>query len=177
VEETLAMTEKKTLFHYTAPVTSHLGAILADGVIKTTEPNISFERRHAGPDVVWLTDSDDTTMQDWATDISPLKQLAVLGVELDPERVFHWPAWSRGHGIEDVTYEGLAASGGDPERWWVAPQPIQKWDIKRLVIAPMDTGAERIGLREFAGGELQRLFHSAGARNALHLPKTKTKAL
>ncbi len=160
------------LYHYTAPTTSHLGSILAEGRIRTTESNISSSQEHAGPDVVWLTDSDDPAEQEWVTDVSPFKRLAVLVVELPPDRVHHWPPWSREHGIEDAVYEGLAATGGDPESWWVTTTPIQKWNITALVIAPFKTDHAQFEYRQFTGDDLSRLFGSAGARKNLGLVKT-----
>jgi hypothetical protein len=133
---------KTRLYHYTAPTTTHLGSILAEGQIKTTESNLSFTKPHAGPDVVWLTDSEDPAEQEWTTDVSPAKRLAVLGVELDHERATPWPAWARENGIEDGVFEGLAATGGDPDSWWVTTTPIQKWDIVSLTIAPQVVDGE-----------------------------------
>jgi hypothetical protein len=163
---------KVILYHYTAPTTSHLGAILAEGQIRTTESNISFAQTHAGPDVIWLTDSDDPDRQSWVGDV-PLKSRAVLIVELPIERVHHWPAWSREHEIDQLAYDGLAATGGDPDSWWVTMRPIQKWHIKALVIAPFRMGPERFEHRELVGDELSRLFRSAGARKQLPLPTTR----
>lgn len=160
------------LYHYTAPTTSHLGSILAQGLIRTTESNISPTRPHAGPDVVWLTDSADRDAQAWVT-TSRLKLLAVLVVELPADRLHHWPQWSREQGIDDATYEALAASGGDPESWWVTTQPVRRWDIKHLTIAPLNTDGGLVELREFDSAALANLFRSAGARRALALPETR----
>jgi len=41
---------------------------------------------------------------------------------------WHWPEWSRQQGISEAWYEALANSGGDPEHWWVSPQPIEERD-------------------------------------------------
>lgn len=162
-----------TLYNYTAPTTSHLGSILAEGTIRTTESNLSFSVPHAGPDVVWLTDSRDPAGQAWTA--GPYKSLAVFVVELPVGRVDHWPAWSRDQGIDETTYLGLAESGGDPERWWVATRPVNKWSIRSLTIAPFEYKGTKFELREFSGDELSRLFRSSGARKQLNLPVTKTR--
>jgi hypothetical protein len=174
VEEAVAM----MLYHYTAPFTSHLGAILSVGQINTTESNLSLEREHAGPDVVWLADSTDAPGQRWAEqpweDGRPVKSLAVLAVELPAERVHHWPAWSVEHGIAPAIADGLAESGGDPGSWWVTTGAVTRWDIVGLTIAPF----EGHDAREFDGDALRRLFQSAGARRALELPQgTKRQAI
>jgi len=176
---------RRALYHYTAPTTSHLGNILASGLITTTESNLSAERRNAGPPVVWLTDSADPSEQLWAsgpaldatgaetddpTILSPaIKAAAVLVVELPVERVHHWPEWSRAHGIDPVIEKGLAETGGDPGSWWVTEEPISRWDVTALVIAPFTVGDLRGDYRQFAGDDLGRLFQSAGARRALNL--------
>lgn len=168
--------DPKLLYHYTAPITSHLGSILADGRIRTTKSNLSSAREHGGPDVVWLTDSDNPGEQEWVTTVSPWKRLAVLVVELDPSRVHHWPEWSRAQGIDEVMYSGSVSSGGDPSHWWVSTTPIQKWDIRALVIAPLSLeGGQQVERRAFADEDLSRLFRSAGARGNLGLPETKMK--
>jgi hypothetical protein len=41
------------LYHFTC--VEHLASIQRDDLIITTESNVSFEREHAGPDVVWLS--------------------------------------------------------------------------------------------------------------------------
>lgn len=162
----------KLLFHYTAPTTSHLGSILADGRIRTTE--FSFAHEHAGPDVVWLTDSDSPEEQEWVTATSPLKRLAVLVVELDLARVHHWPDWFRARGVDDAMHSDSASGGGDPSHWWISTTPIQRWDIKALVIAPFNLeDGQQVERRAFAHEDLSRLFRSAGARRQLGLPETK----
>jgi hypothetical protein len=61
------MADPLTLYHYTAPATSHLGSILEEGRLTLSESNLSFETQNAGPRVVWLTDSTDAAAQVWAT--------------------------------------------------------------------------------------------------------------
>jgi len=172
--------ETRTLYHYTAPTTSHLGSILQEGRIRLAESNLSFEVRHAGPDVVWLTDSRDPQSQEWASGpddratgpgfLPPeIKTRAVLTVELSQDRVHHWPGWSEEHGIDPAVSAALAATGGDPAAWWVATAPVSRWDVSALVIAPFRVGDQAYPLREFAGGDLRRLFESVGARRALEL--------
>ncbi len=180
----------KLLYHYTAPTTSHLGGILETGVITTTESNLSSEVSSAGPAVVWLTDSGSSADQRWAAGPeldatgaetgdpallpSAIKTRAVLIVELAAEKVHHWPAWSRAHGIDSVIYEGLARTGGDPQSWWVAVEPIGRRDVVGLVIAPYIFNGAPEHHREFFGDDVDELFESADARLALNLiPATR----
>jgi SEC-C motif len=181
------------LYHYTAPTTGHLGGILELGQITTTESNLSSEVSNAGPPVVWLTDSGSPDDQRWAVGPelnatgtetgdpallpSAIKTRAVLIVELAAEKVHHWPAWSKAHGIDSVIYEGLARTGGDPRSWWVAVEPISRRDVVGLVIAPYIHSGVPEPYREFFGEDLQELFESAEARLALNLiPATRVSA-
>jgi hypothetical protein len=158
------------LYHYTGPTASHLGSILAEGRIRTTRSNISPERERSRPDVVWLTDSADPKAQTWI--LNPqVNAGAALVVELPVERVHHWPAWSREQGLDEAA--ASAGGSGGPNSWWVTTKPVERWQIKRLVIAPLiDRDGKRQEMREFTGDDLSRLFRSAGARNALNLPET-----
>ena len=153
------------LYHYTAPFVSHLGSILSEGSIRTTESNLSFERADAGPRVVWLTDAPALDGQTWMRS-SETKALARLTVDVDAE---HWPSWSRAQGIAEDQYEGLAEVGGDPERWFVRTRPIHRSDIIALHIAAFDGKPPR----EFDGQQLKALFTSAARRRALDLPKAR----
>lgn len=42
----------------------------------------------------------------------------------------HWPEWSSRHGIRNMYYRALAASGGDPNSWWVIERPVtgEEWE-------------------------------------------------
>jgi hypothetical protein len=152
------------LYHYTAPFVSHLGSILSEGTIRTTESNLSAERADAGSRVVWLTDTPTLDGQTWMGQ-SETKALARLTVDVDAES---WPSWAREHGVEEDFYERLALDG-DPERWFVRTRPIHRSDIIALHIAAFDGKPPR----EFEGQQLKALFTSAARRRALELPKAR----
>jgi hypothetical protein len=68
----------------------------------------------------------------------------------------------------------LAASGGDPESWWVTTQPVYHWDITGLALLPFKRPDGVVQeFQTFEGDDLKRLFRSAGARKALNLLPTK----
>ncbi len=101
-----------------------------------------------------------------------IKTRAVLVVELPLDRLHHWPVWSREQGIHPLTYRGLAETGGDPNSWWITLSPVTRQDIIALDIAPLvQDGVKKEG-RRFTGTELQKLFDSAEARDALELKQT-----
>lgn len=52
------------LYHFTTR-DHHWPRIEAAGYLKVTESNISDRRPHAGPDVVWLTDDPEPSIQRW----------------------------------------------------------------------------------------------------------------
>jgi hypothetical protein len=51
------------LYHFTSK--ELLAEIMASGFLRVTDSDISLERRHAGPDVVWLTNNPDPSAQGW----------------------------------------------------------------------------------------------------------------
>src|SRR6266566_4101820 len=158
------------LYHYTAPVTSHLGSILQDGQIDTSISNVDIHQPGREElKVVWLSDSTDPDAQQWGIE----KTGAVLVVDLPEESVFHWPSWSRKQGIDPDIYDALAETGGDPESWWVTTQPIPRQNIIALIIFAM---SEKVQARVFEGEDLRRLFKSTEARQSLTLPKSKKRA-
>lgn len=105
------------LFHYTAGF--HLGSIVTEKTLRTSESNIDISG--AGPRVVWLTDAD-SDQHGWAAGGGKGQVRITVGTGGLP--IFWWPEWSRAQGIEEFWYNALAASGGDPETWWVCTEPI-----------------------------------------------------
>jgi hypothetical protein len=156
------------LYHYTMPGTSHLGGILAEGMIRTTESNMVPDG--SGPRVVWLTDSDWSEKK-WAAGLP--KADARIEVEVDDAE--RWSDWATEYGMNVLWMAALADSGGDPESWFVREAPIQRWHLRAVefsddpagVIAPLL--AHLRGTR-IEGDEFKRLLRSAAARRALNLP-------
>lgn len=78
----------KTLYHYTC--LEHLPKILFSGFLKTTESNVSIERSHAGPDVVWLTTDPDCKHGHGIDQASIVHTARQQGVEPTPEMLEQW---------------------------------------------------------------------------------------
>lgn len=161
------------LYHWTAPTTSHLGAILEAGVIWTVESNVRLDVPDAGPRVVWMTDNGSVPndgQPHWSNSGGELKRGARLTVELPAEGVHHYPDWARSHGVDETTWAALEAGGGNCQEWYVTERPIHRHSIVELLI--LEPAPER----HFADDDLRKLFQSAGRRRALGLPKMRKVA-
>lgn len=127
-------------YHYTAPIDSHLGSILASGIIRTTESNGSLTVEHMAPDVVWGTDQPITPnshlphgllysgaarMRLPAEIPADIKTRAVIECEV-PDAVYY-ADWIKTVPHDPDHVEALIASAGGweaSERWLVVPRPI-----------------------------------------------------
>jgi hypothetical protein len=112
-----------TFFHFTHP--GHLPSIMAEGVLRTTESNVSFTRPHAGPDVVWLIDQAEPDFGDEHDHgLYPAKQGIRIEVAVRAIRWLDW-AWTSLMTHKDRSL--LIKTGGGLERaehWYVFPAPI-----------------------------------------------------
>lgn len=101
-----------SIYHYTSPL--HTRLILESGFIKTVESNVSVDRLHAGPDVVWLT-RDPVGMQTWM-DQGGLgiidKGRIRFTVDVPFGELHHWPMWADKQGMEEWWKRALIESGG-----------------------------------------------------------------
>ena len=133
----------RELYHFTCPY--HLPAIFRSGRLLPTESNISAERTHAGPDVVWLTrrpmaqhvsSYDQERGAYWPeTDKSRIR----ITVCVPPGEAQHWPKWSRDQGIAEWFYDALARAGGnDAPNWYVVARAIPQ--AEWLAIDDLATG-------------------------------------
>ncbi len=102
----------KRLYHFTALGESNLGSILREGMIRTTESNVSLQRHreHAGPDVVWLTTNGASAAHvGWAagpvSDSNPPKTWARLAV--DVADAVPWRAFASQHRMKRCDIEAL----------------------------------------------------------------------
>lgn len=135
------------LYHYTSSL--HFAKIMVDGHLRVSESNISLRAARAGPDVVWLTGSSDPKRQGWGVgrdvrtvdqDGQPIALRALdkteirFTVAIPRAEAHHWPQWSRQHGIARATYNALAAaaSGSNPEDWWVVQRPIPRGEWRAV---------------------------------------------
>ena len=122
------------LYHYTCSCDHHLGSILDDGLLRTSESHICSDRpdvlphgEHVGPDVVWLVkskrpvDGRGLTVQ---AGFEGCDKTAVRFV-VDLADADHWPAWSRLQGINPRWGRALEQYQY-PDLWYVVERPIPK---------------------------------------------------
>lgn len=144
----------RTLYHFTAPMASHLGGILHHGRIWQA-PSVALKYGdwpHPASAVVWLTDDPDPANHHW-TMASPIKCLARVTVEIaDAER---WIDFAKQVACPKWWQRGMSEIAGHQEhRWWVVPRPVtaDEWsnveileDDRWVSIAgaePLDAGYE-----------------------------------
>jgi hypothetical protein len=120
---TSAVTEARTmrLNHFTC--IENLPAILSSGHLLVTESNVSRKREHAGPDVVWLTTSDDPSLGHGLQGSSADKTRIRFAVGVPKREVARWHDFAREFGMERGAISELAAAGGSGT-WRVIRRPI-----------------------------------------------------
>lgn len=126
-----AAPEFGTYYHYTAPVESHLGSIMAEGAIRTTESNLSLRVDRAGPDVVWLLDRPlrrgETHGLITPQQQTDLKTHVEFAVRLPKAEVHVWTVWAGERRMHPSDWDVFVASGGgiaQALRWRVIERPI-----------------------------------------------------
>jgi len=97
-------------------------AVHGVSVVPGEEPEaiIALERSRKVPQQV-IEDfkaSGQTTLK--AADKTEIR----LTVEIPDAEAQRYSSWRRKHGVRNAVYRDLAATGGDPERWWVVERPI-----------------------------------------------------
>jgi hypothetical protein len=122
----------RTLYHYTSIERWEL--IKASGLLNLTESNLSLQRPHAGPDVVWLTTDPDCQHAHglYGTLDGTDKTQVRITVELNNRDVYKWHEWADRHRIDPATKTALIAAarddGGDRSSgsgtWRVTEKPI-----------------------------------------------------
>lgn len=116
------MTKTRRLYHFTT--TLHLSSILDEGVLRTTESNVSLRRTHAGPDVVWLTSNPTCRpMKEWGRNGLADKGAVRFTVDVPASEVHRWHDWAKRRGMSEQTIAALAEVGGS-RSWWVIERPI-----------------------------------------------------
>jgi hypothetical protein len=122
------------LYHFTSP--ERLTAILAEGVIRTTESNIGSGRPdlppcgdHVGPDVVWLTDRQEPDARGLALDLQ-IDGTDKTGVRITVEvpDAEHWPAFATAYGM-NATWRRAMEEDRAPQTWWVVARPITMIEV------------------------------------------------
>lgn len=109
------------LYHYTC--IQHWPTILASGLLKVTESNISPVVDHAGPDVVWLT-TDSRCKHGHGLELSAVDKTRIrITVDVPVDDVHVWRQWASAHGADPRFMAALASSGGS-STWRVIERPI-----------------------------------------------------
>lgn len=131
-------------YHYTS--TLHLPSILREGVLRTTESNVSWTRDHAAPDVVWLTTCDEASLGHGLSGVVD-KSAVRITVELPDDWAKRWKKWAPAHGASPRDMEILAQTGGGWEAantWFVCTRPIPKkyWTAVETSDPSLQAGAQ-----------------------------------
>ena len=127
------------LFHYTSNLPSHIGSILAEGAIRTTESNLSARREHAGPDVVWLTSDANLTAASFADSgkfgyhgLVQDKAAVRITVELPARQVHRWRDWVAARGADPAWVRHLSSAGGSG-RWYVIERRVLDTEFTQII--------------------------------------------
>jgi hypothetical protein len=124
------------LYHYTSPDPSHLGSIIEEKVIWTTESNIDIATGY-GPRVVWLTKDADVREPLWA--VGSPKDRVRFTLELPASVTFSWEGWARRQGMHPRHMRTLVVSGGGGEKnWYVCVRPIRWEEITDAAVRVSD---------------------------------------
>lgn len=128
------------LYHFTSGI--HLAHfILPEGFLKLTDSNIHPVIENHGPPVVWLTSNPDPTRNTGldgsfmllnGTRFDLNKREVRFTIDIDD--AIHWPEFARDQRMASDAYYSLAATGGDPEEWWVVPREITWQDWVRIQV-------------------------------------------
>ena len=141
------MNETRTLYHFTGLV--HLESILADGFLRTTDPNIGS----AAAGVVWTLDTPTVDFDHGLGDGSPIKGYLLDGPEVystNKRRVRvtievgdaqPWLTWAAFQPHEPAWVRSIIETGGGPEaakHWWVVPRGVHCFEWTE--VRDMETG-------------------------------------
>ena len=133
------------LYHYTS--TRHLPYILKAGYLDVTESNIGSGvpehdpyGEHVGPDVVWLTTSENPGHKQGLTTSADTgwPDKTEIRFTVDVPDALHWPKWSRSQGI-DKRWARCLETDHYPEQWFVVVRRIlltECSDMSRIVPMP-----------------------------------------
>jgi hypothetical protein len=121
------------LYHYTYFEWAML--IQQQGIIKTTESNLSLTREHAGPDVVWLTAADSWEPQGWMERMEVKTGVRFI-VDVPDDEVWKWEHFAIRYNMRRRYVEALKATDSNWRSWYVLPRPITAGEIIGLECNP-----------------------------------------
>jgi hypothetical protein len=118
------------LYHFTHR--GHLPSILEEGLLRTTESNISITKANAGPPVVWLFDTPEVPPATTDDSLYAAKRQVRFTVNVPKSRVHKWTRWAPALSMDPMWRSAfLKAGGGHPSamHWWVSPSsiPARQW--------------------------------------------------
>lgn len=127
------------LYHFTHR--GHLLSILEEGKIRTTESNISIERAHAGPDVVWLFDIPEVPLTTGES-LYEAKRVVRFKVNIPKQQVHKWTDWGPQKSMSPTWREAFLKAGGGMSaagHWYVATSsiPVERWEEVTVNGAPI----------------------------------------
>lgn len=112
------------LYHFTSR--EHLPAILNSGLVLPSESNIHPSIERAGPDVVWLTDTESSGLGHGLAGSATLK--GAVRIEVDVPAI-RWLEWEWTAHMAGWWREAIVRAGGGDEaaaHWYVWPAPIRR---------------------------------------------------
>lgn len=120
------------LYHFTSPDDRHLGSILRDGQIKTTESNVSPFKIDAVPRVVWMTTNPDPAAHAGWSGPTGMKTVVRFTIDVPKFTVMPWTEFARRHNVPDFWQRAMitAAGGGSCYRSWYVRTtaiPAKNW--------------------------------------------------
>lgn len=115
------------LYHYTHA--GHLPSIFAEGVLRTTDPNLDMLDHSVKPQVVWLTDQPvllDEGMRDGL-----YHEKRQIRFTVEAPRAKRWLDWAPAKNMDPEWRSIMIKTGGGIEaagHWYVSPRPIPRPD-------------------------------------------------
>lgn len=133
----------RTLYHFTSR--RHLPHILADGFLRTTESNVSIRGEHAGPDVVWLTDTP--TAEAGHGLIGSVVDKREVRIEVRT-RGMAWADFDREYPC-DWRETFVARGGGESaaRHWYVVPRRISSSEWVNVSVRQVDGTYREIAIQ------------------------------
>lgn len=122
------------LYHFTTPI--HLPAIMAEGVLRTTDSNL-LKREGASPRVVWLLDTSFVgDKPDHGLHVAGFPDKRIIRVTVDVPDASRWLDWGKQRRHDPAWMRVMIHSGGGDKaarHWWVVNRPIPRHEWVEIV--------------------------------------------